>query len=122
MLLLAFERKITYVNAISTLSAGHFTINIALFGFLLKMAAVLDEVGKSAEKLVNEEKDEIVDEEDETGAVEASKKKKKKKKKKKAGMLFYCIFGCIFVYASSGINHVFVRIYIYENNAYVYDI
>ncbi|XP_076663012.1 methionyl aminopeptidase und [Andrena cerasifolii] len=49
------------------------------------MAAVLDEVGKSAEKLVNEEKDEIVDEEDETGAVEASKKKKKKKKKKKAG-------------------------------------
>ncbi|KOC68870.1 Methionine aminopeptidase 2 [Habropoda laboriosa] len=49
------------------------------------MAAVLDEVGKSAEKLINEEKDEIVDEEDETGAVEASKKKKKKKKKKKAG-------------------------------------
>ncbi|KZC08742.1 PREDICTED: methionine aminopeptidase 2 [Dufourea novaeangliae] len=48
------------------------------------MAAVLDEVGKSAEKLVNEEKDEIVDAEDETGAVEASKKKKKKKKKKKA--------------------------------------
>lgn len=86
------------------------------------MAAVLDEVGKSAKKLVNEEKDEIVDEEDETGAVEASKKKKKKKKKKKAGMSFYCIFGCILVYASSGINHVFVRIYIYENNAYVYDI
>ncbi|KYQ57272.1 Methionine aminopeptidase 2 [Trachymyrmex zeteki] len=49
------------------------------------MAAVLDEVGKSAEKLVNEEKDEIVDEEDKTGAAEASKKKKKKKKKKKAG-------------------------------------
>ncbi|XP_003700420.1 methionyl aminopeptidase und [Megachile rotundata] len=49
------------------------------------MAAVLDEVGKSAEKLVNEERDEIVDEEDEAGAVEASKKKKKKKKKKKAG-------------------------------------
>ncbi|KAL6433185.1 hypothetical protein ACFW04_006425 [Cataglyphis niger] len=49
------------------------------------MAAVLDEVGKSAEKLVDEEKNEIVDEKDETGAVEASKKKKKKKKKKKAG-------------------------------------
>lgn len=51
-----------------------------------KMAAVLDEVGKSAEKLVDEEKDELVNEEDETGAAEASKKKKKKKKKKKAGM------------------------------------
>jgi len=50
-----------------------------------KMAAVLDEVGKSAEKLVDEEKNEIVDEEDKTGAAEASKKKKKKKKKKKAG-------------------------------------
>jgi len=49
------------------------------------MAAVLDEVGKSAEKLVNEEKDELVDEEAEVGAAEASKKKKKKKKKKKAG-------------------------------------
>ncbi|XP_014481642.1 PREDICTED: methionine aminopeptidase 2 [Dinoponera quadriceps] len=49
------------------------------------MAAVLDEVGKSAEKLVDEEKDELADEEDETGAAEASKKKKKKKKKKKAG-------------------------------------
>ncbi|XP_024891438.1 DEAD-box ATP-dependent RNA helicase 27-like, partial [Temnothorax curvispinosus] len=49
------------------------------------MAAVLDEVGKSAEKLVDEEKDEIVDGEDKTGAAEASKKKKKKKKKKKAG-------------------------------------
>ncbi|XP_032667486.1 methionine aminopeptidase 2 [Odontomachus brunneus] len=49
------------------------------------MAAVLDEVGKSAEKLVDEEKDVLVDEEDETGAAEASKKKKKKKKKKKAG-------------------------------------
>ncbi|EFN85894.1 methionine aminopeptidase 2 [Harpegnathos saltator] len=49
------------------------------------MAAVLDEVGKSAEKLVDEEKVELVDEEDETGAAEASKKKKKKKKKKKAG-------------------------------------
>jgi len=45
----------------------------------------LDEVGKSAEKLVDEEKDEIVDGEDKTGAAEASKKKKKKKKKKKAG-------------------------------------
>lgn len=65
------------------------------------MAAVLDEVGKSAEKLVDEEKDEIVDEEDETGAVEASKKKKKKKKKKKAGSLLYKLlgFGCIVVYA-----------------------
>ena len=49
------------------------------------MAAVLDEVGKSAEKLVDEEKDDIVVEEDETGAAEGSKKKKKKKKKKKAG-------------------------------------
>lgn len=54
------------------------------------MAAVLDEVGISAEKLVNEEKDEIVDEKGETGAVEASKKKKKKKKKKKAGTS-YCV-------------------------------
>ncbi|XP_017890011.1 methionine aminopeptidase 2 [Ceratina calcarata] len=49
------------------------------------MAAVLDEVGKSAEKLVNEEKNEIVDEEDEPSAVKASKKKKKKKKKQQAG-------------------------------------
>ncbi|XP_015607847.1 methionine aminopeptidase 2 [Cephus cinctus] len=49
------------------------------------MAAVLDEVGKSAEKLVDEEKNELVQEEDEGGASEASKKKKKKKKKKKAG-------------------------------------
>ncbi|XP_078051389.1 methionyl aminopeptidase und isoform X1 [Augochlora pura] len=49
------------------------------------MAAVLDEVGKSAEKLVDDVKDEIVDEGNETGAVEASKKGKKKKKKKKAG-------------------------------------
>lgn len=78
----------------STLSADCFTIrSIALFGFLLKMAAVLDEVGKSAEKLVNEEKDEIVDEEDEAGAVEASKKKKKKKKKKKAGTLPSVLLG-----------------------------
>lgn len=69
------------------------------------MAAVLDEVGKSAEKLVDEEKDEIVDEEDETGAVEASKKKKKKKKKKKAGTLLYKLLGieCIVVYAYLGI-------------------
>lgn len=52
---------------------------------LSKMAAVLDEVGQSAEKVVDEVKDDIVDEEDETGAAEASKKKKKKKKKKKAG-------------------------------------
>ncbi|XP_015521706.2 methionine aminopeptidase 2 [Neodiprion pinetum] len=50
-----------------------------------KMAAVLDEVGKSAEKPVDEEKDDIVEVEDETGASESSKKKKKKKKKKKAG-------------------------------------
>ena len=49
-----------------------------------KMAAVLDEVGKSAEKLVDEEKEEIVEDGEETG-VEASKKKKKKKKKKKTG-------------------------------------
>lgn len=71
-----------------------FIVNdITLFGFLFKMAAVLDEVGKSAEKLVDEEKDEIVDEEDETGAVEASKKKKKKKKKKKAGTSFHRLFG-----------------------------
>lgn len=72
------------------------------------MAAVLDEVGKSAEKLVDEEKDEIVDEEDETGAVEASKKKKKKKKKKKAGSLLYKLMGigCIIVYAYLGIISV----------------
>ncbi|KAG7212583.1 hypothetical protein KM043_012880 [Ampulex compressa] len=49
------------------------------------MAAVLDEVGKSAEKLVDEEKEVLVDEENGAGAVEASKNKKKKKKKKKAG-------------------------------------
>lgn len=59
-------------------------------GFLSKMAAVLDEVGKSAEKLVDEEKENSVDEEDENSTVEAPKKKKKKKKKKKAGALFNC--------------------------------
>ncbi|KAK9500138.1 hypothetical protein O3M35_001466 [Rhynocoris fuscipes] len=49
------------------------------------MAAVVDEVGKSAEKLVNENvSDEIDDIEIENGASEASKKKKRKKKKKKA--------------------------------------
>ena len=51
------------------------------------MAAVLDEVGKSAEKLVDEEKDDIVDEEDDAVTTDASKKKKKKKKKKKTGEL-----------------------------------
>ncbi|XP_043249438.1 methionine aminopeptidase 2 isoform X2 [Colletes gigas] len=53
------------------------------------MAAVLDEVGKSAEKLVDEEKREIVDRENETTVVQASQKKKekiKKKKKKKAAV------------------------------------
>lgn len=49
------------------------------------MAAVLDEVGKSAEKLVDDEKEEVLDEEDESGPAEATKKKKKKKKKKKTG-------------------------------------
>ncbi|XP_043267627.1 methionine aminopeptidase 2 isoform X2 [Venturia canescens] len=47
------------------------------------MAAVLDEVGKSAEKLVDDEKEEVLDDEDESGPAEATKKKKKKKKKKK---------------------------------------
>ena len=53
------------------------------------MAAVVDEVGKSEEKL----KDEIIPDRDldqnleENGANEASKKKKRKKKKKKAGEL-----------------------------------
>jgi len=50
------------------------------------MAAVLDEVGKSADKLVDENvNNEIDDVEVEGGASEASKKKKRKKKKKKAG-------------------------------------
>lgn len=50
------------------------------------MAAVLDEVGKSEEKLINDGNiDDIDDIECEEGATEASKKKKRKKKKKKAG-------------------------------------
>jgi hypothetical protein len=50
------------------------------------MAAVLDEVGKSEEKLVDDGHiDDIDDIEVENGATEASKKKKRKKKKKKAG-------------------------------------
>ncbi|KAI5712716.1 hypothetical protein M8J75_010671 [Diaphorina citri] len=51
------------------------------------MAAVVDEVGKSVKKVVNEEvlDDEIEDGDVEDGAAEASKKKKRKKKKKKAG-------------------------------------
>lgn len=49
------------------------------------MAAVLDEVGKSAEKLVNENVNECLDDcESEDGPTKASKKKKNKKKKKKA--------------------------------------
>ncbi|KAJ9601639.1 hypothetical protein L9F63_000172 [Diploptera punctata] len=50
------------------------------------MAAVLDEVGKSEEKLIDDGNiDDIDDIEGEDGATEASKKKKRKKKKKKAG-------------------------------------
>ncbi|PSN38441.1 hypothetical protein C0J52_12726 [Blattella germanica] len=50
------------------------------------MAAVVDEVGKSDEKLVDEGNIEDIDDiEGEDGATEASKKKKRKKKKKKAG-------------------------------------
>jgi hypothetical protein len=51
------------------------------------MAAVLDEVGKSAEKLVDDtaNANDEIDIEGEDGASEASKKKKRKKKKKKAG-------------------------------------
>ncbi|PNF18389.1 Methionine aminopeptidase 2 [Cryptotermes secundus] len=50
------------------------------------MAAVLDEVGKSEEKLIDDGNvDDIDDIECEEGATEASKKKKRKKKKKKAG-------------------------------------
>lgn len=53
---------------------------------LVEMAAVLDEVGKSEEKLVNNRNvDDMDDIEGEDGATEASKKKKRKKKKKKAG-------------------------------------
>ncbi|XP_043463264.1 methionine aminopeptidase 2 [Leptopilina heterotoma] len=48
------------------------------------MAAVVDEVIKSAEKFVDEEDDDVVEEDDETTSAEATKKKKKKKKKKKA--------------------------------------
>lgn len=64
----------------------------------IKMAAVLDEVGKSAEKLVDEQKNDMLDEEDETGAVEASKKKKKKKKKKQAGKMKYRKFYIFYLY------------------------
>lgn len=50
------------------------------------MAAVLDEVGKSEEKVINTGNvDDMDDIEGEDGAIEASKKKKRKKKKKKAG-------------------------------------
>lgn len=55
------------------------------------MAAVVDEVGKSAEKLKDEitiNVDDVDDPEVENGASEASKKKKRKKKKKKAGMYY----------------------------------
>lgn len=53
------------------------------------MAAVLDEVGKSAEKLVDENVNEGCDDcESEDGPTKASKKKKNKKKKKKAGKCF----------------------------------
>lgn len=50
------------------------------------MAAVLDEVGKSEEKLKNDVQNEDVIEnlQTENGAEEALKKKKRKKKKKKA--------------------------------------
>lgn len=52
----------------------------------VEMAAVLDEVGKSEEKLIDDGNvDDIDDIECEEGATEASKKKKRKKKKKKAG-------------------------------------
>lgn len=50
------------------------------------MAAVVDEVGKSAEKLVDDAVKDEIDIEGEDGASEASKKKKRKKKKKKAGL------------------------------------
>ena len=47
---------------------------------------MLDEVGKSEEKLINNGNVDIMDDiEGEDGATEASKKKKRKKKKKKAG-------------------------------------
>ncbi|KAG8242412.1 methionine aminopeptidase 2 [Homalodisca vitripennis] len=49
------------------------------------MAAVVDEVGKSSEKLVDDVLNEEIDIDGEDGASEASKKKKRKKKKKKAG-------------------------------------
>lgn len=53
---------------------------------VVEMAAVLDEVGKSEEKLLNNRNvDDMDDIEGEDGATEASKKKKRKKKKKKAG-------------------------------------
>ena len=55
------------------------------------MAAVVEEVGKSVEKLKDEfnGNDELIDDEViENGASEASKKKKRKKKKKKAEVLY----------------------------------
>jgi methionyl aminopeptidase len=55
---------------------------------VLEMAAVLDEVGKSEEKLINDGNvDDMDDIEGEDGPIEASKKKKRKKKKKKAGKM-----------------------------------
>lgn len=51
------------------------------------MIAVVDEVGKSEERILDEEthNHQIDDVDVENGASEASKKKKRKKKKKKAG-------------------------------------
>ncbi|XP_074096923.1 methionine aminopeptidase 2-like [Cotesia typhae] len=46
------------------------------------MAAVLEEVGKSAIKLVDEDPDDIVDDEDESSPIDATKKKKKRKRRK----------------------------------------
>lgn len=58
------------------------------------MAAVLDEVGKSEEKLKDDTQNgEVIEDlEIENGAEEASKKKKRKKKKKKAGMFRFSLF------------------------------
>lgn len=58
------------------------------------MAAVLDEVGKSAEKLVDDIANDEIDIEGEDGASEASKKKKRKKKKKKAGKWSEAFLDC----------------------------
>ena len=66
------------------ITVGHWKL-----GSLVEMAAVLDEVGKSEEKLVNNRNvDDMDDIEGEDGATEASKKKKRKKKKKKAGKMW----------------------------------